>query len=629
MSPEEYLNALLTLPNIDDELIPQVSRDGKWAAWTWFQVGPASDVFAAPTDGSVSPIRLTDTPNNTYLVSWTPDSQAVIVAQDKDGDERDRLFRIDLDQPLKMIPLTEAEPNYYIRGGQLHPNGKWLIYGANFDAASGEEIEATWVYRHNLETGERIPLAKPLKPASMRPVLNSDGTHILYARKDLDPTGYQTWLVDIEGQNDRELINFGAEVKTFASWHPDGKQILAMVDTATHRRVGLTDKDGGEIRWLLDDQALDIETAYIPSNSENIVVIENQQGRMGATLVDCQSGAARRLPAIAGNLIPLAPYPITPNPAPSQRGDPDWIGFYFSAQQPGEVVRFDMDRFSPQAFMSLSCVWDGTNLTSADLFPAEDFNWDSVDGLAVHGWLYRTRGEAKGMITYIHGGPTYHSRDMVNAQIQFFVHQGFHVLDVNYRGSTGYGLPFREAILEDGWGGREQEDIRTGIEALIEAGIAQKGKIGITGTSYGGYSSWWAITNFPPEIIAAAAPICGMTDLVVDYETTRPDLRPYSEEMMGGSPTEVPERYFERSPIHFIENIRGKLLIIQGARDPNVTPQNVSDVVQKLDAAAIPYQVLAFQDEGHGISKAANKHQLFLRLESFFDQAFSSDHPKN
>ncbi|MFM9768136.1 prolyl oligopeptidase family serine peptidase, partial [Streptomyces scabiei] len=85
----------------------------------------------------------------------------------------------------------------------------------------------------------------------------------------------------------------------------------------------------------------------------------------------------------------------------------------------------------------------------------------------------------------------------------------------NYRGSTGYGLEFQDSIKEDGWGGREQDDIRTGLESLIKDGIASPGKVAVTGTSYGGYSSWFAITHFPTDIVAASAPICGMTDLVV------------------------------------------------------------------------------------------------------------------
>jgi dipeptidyl aminopeptidase/acylaminoacyl peptidase len=144
-----------------------------------------------------------------------------------------------------------------------------------------------------------------------------------------------------------------------------------------------------------------------------------------------------------------------------------------------------------------------------------------VDGLDIQGWLYCAREQPRGTVVYVHGGPTWHSHDAINNQIQFFVREGFNVLDPNYRGSTGFSLAFREAIKADGWGGREQGDIRAGIEALIAAGIAEKGKVAITGTSFGGYSSWYAITHFSPDALAASAPICGMTDLVVDYESTR------------------------------------------------------------------------------------------------------------
>jgi dipeptidyl aminopeptidase/acylaminoacyl peptidase len=208
--------------------------------------------------------------------------------------------------------------------------------------------------------------------------------------------------------------------------------------------------------------------------------------------------------------------------------------------------------------------------------------------------------------------------DRLSAEIQYLVAQGFHVLAPNYRGSTGFSLAFQEAIKEDGWGGREQDDIRTGVEALIAAGIAAGGNVGITGTSYGGYSSWCAITRWPPELLAAAAPVCGMTDLVVDYQTTRPDLRPYSEEMLGGSPDQVPQRYRDRSPINFVRNIRGRLLIVQGLRDPNVTPENVRAVEAALQDAGVAYELLVFADEGHGIARSENQRTLYRRLAAFF-----------
>ncbi len=458
-----------------------------------------------------------------------------------------------------------------------------------------------------------MPLAQPKNGCYSVPELNSLGTHILYTRADRHPAGRQIWLVDIDGTEDRELFNFGDKVKTFANWHPDGKHALVLTETPTHRKLGLWKLGSTDVRWLIDDPARDIQHAFVPESCTEVVVVENQQGRVCCSFLDLEAGTETVLPTIEGNLIPLAPMP-----------DGAWIGFYYSARQPGDIVSFARENPEPESFVSLTHIWERTSLSHEQLARAGDFRWNSVDGLPIHGWLYRPSGEVRGTIVFVHGGPTYHSSDYLNAKIQFFVSQGFNVFDPNYRGSTGYGLPFQKAILKDGWGGREQEDIRTGIQALIQAGIAQPGKVGITGTSYGGYSSWWAITHFPKEIVAAAAPICGMTDLVVDYETTRPDLRPYSAEMMGGTPEQVPERYYKRSPLHFVQNIQGKLLIVQGGQDPNVTPQNVETVVKALSKHGIPYELLNFEDEGHGIYKVANQRSLYLKLVDFFEEAFSS-----
>ena len=157
----------------------------------------------------------------------------------------------------------------------------------------------------------------------------------------------------------------------------------------------------------------------------------------------------------------------------------------------------------------------------------------------------------------------------------------------------------------------------------MRSGIARTGAVGITGTSYGGYSSWYAITHSPTKLVAAAAPICGMTDLIVDYRTTRPDLRTLSEEMLGGTPEQIPEKYKERSPIHFVGNIKGKLLIVQGGQDPNVTPENVHQVRKALKRAKVLYQLLEFDNEGHGIYKPENEAVLYLALSRFFRESLT------
>lgn len=608
MNTKEFLDGLLTLPGM---FRPVVSRNQKWVAWTWFRKGPAADVFAAPTDGTKPPFRLSETTDNTYIVSWTPDSSAVIVAQDRGGNERYQLFQIDIAEPTVMQPITDVDPNFFIRGGELHPGKQFLIFGANYDFESNKEIEPTWIYRSDLQTGERKVLAKPKKGGYINPKLSSDGSLVLYPRNDLHPAGRQIWLVDIDGQNDREILNFGDDVKAFASWFPGEHKLLVLAETKTHRKLGVLDLADENLMWILDDERRNIEDAYVPYGSKEIVVIEVQGARTHASLLDPLSGQEKKLSLGIGNLIPLAPYSSN-----------EWIGEFYSSTQPGDVCRFSSVSPSLDRMTSISRVWEQTSLTREEFTQAEDYHWSSVDGLVIQGYLYRPKEDPKGTIVFVHGGPTYHSQDSINNQIQLYVRNGYVVLDPNYRGSTGFGMTFQETIKEDGWGGKEQEDIRAGIEKLISDGIAVAGKVGITGTSYGGYSAWWAITHFPTEVVAAAAPVCGMTDLVIDYESTRPDLRPYSEEMIGGSPSQVPQRYFDRSPINFVNNIQGDLLIVQGGRDPNVTPENVKVVQEALERAGIAFKILKFEDEGHGISKPKNQKVLYLELLDFFDRAF-------
>ena len=602
MQPDSHLEALLSIPAL---AAPAISPDGAWIAWSWGRIGPAADVFVAPVDGSAPPVRLTDTADDTFVVSWSPDSRAVVVAEDSDGDERMRLFRVRLDEPGVMEPLTEEAPGYFVRGGQLHPDGRWLVYGANFDFAADQEIEATWVHRHDLETGERRTLAQPEKSAFVDPLLSPTGERVLYHRGDLHPEGRQAWMVGIDGDRDREILNFGPRAKVSASWFPDGRRVLFVAEADTHRKLGVW--EDGEARLLLDDPERDIEYAFVPPNGGPVVAVEIKGAGVRASLIDPETGEESRPPSVPGNLVPLAPL-----------DGGDWLGMRYSGQHPTDLVRYG----SASEPVSVTGLPERMSVSADELAPAEDFRWAAADGLEIQGWLYRAP-EPTGTVVLVHGGPTSHAEDRFNAEVQYFVSRGFHVLAPNYRGSTGFGLAFQESIKEDGWGGREQSDIRAGIEALIEAGISEAGKVGITGTSYGGYSAWWAITHWPIEIVAASAPICGMTDLVVDYHTTRPDLRPYSEEMMGGTPDEVPDRYAERSPINSVENIQGKLLIIQGLKDPNVTAENVHAVERALNHHRIPHDLFTFENEGHGISRPENLRVLYPRLADFFDKAFA------
>ena len=139
-------------------------------------------------------------------MNFFPNSESVIVEEDKGRNERVRLFKVNISEPEKMKPLTMEDPPFFLRGGSIHPNERWLVFGANYDFIKKEEIEPTWVYRQDLNSGEKIILAKPNKPNWLYPELSKTGDHILYNRKEYHPKGTQYWIADIEGKKDQELL---------------------------------------------------------------------------------------------------------------------------------------------------------------------------------------------------------------------------------------------------------------------------------------------------------------------------------------------------------------------------------------------------------------------------------------
>lgn len=600
----DFVQDLMTLPRV---LYAKLSPDRRWVAYEWLNAHENCDVFVVPTDGSAAPVALTHTPEYTGLLYWTPDSRAVIVNEDHDGDEAVALYRVDIEKPLEMQRLTEDRPPFYLRGGQLLKDGKTLLYSANYDFDKGEALEPTWVYLHDLESGARRVIARPTKPAWVHPEANKAGTHVLYPRADRHAAGRQFHLIDLETGQDMELLNFGDKLKTYARWLDD-TTVAFVADTETHTRVGVYDLTKRHTTWLIDDPARAIEDFRITPDGQ-LVVEEIQDAVRKPFLLNVASGVESLFPDLPGGLRPLG---VALNG--------QWVGIYGAANRPPDLVRFRIEESDETTLFTLTRMWERTRVTPDQLRAARSITWAAPDGLQIQGWLYKATPNPKRAILYIHGGPTSHSENAYNVQIQYFVSQGFNVLDVNYRGSTGFGVPYREKIKDDGWGGREQEDIAAAAQKLIELGLAEPGRVGVTGTSYGGYSSWCQITRQPRDVIAAAVPICGMTDLIVDHDTTRPDLRPYSVEMMGGAPDEIPDKYVERSPINYVQDIQGALMIVQGGQDPNVTPENMRVVVRRLTEHDIPYELEVFGDEGHGIVRPANRVRLYKKMTEFFSR---------
>ncbi|WP_162917576.1 S9 family peptidase [Dongia deserti] len=586
---------------------PKLSKDGRHAGWTWTGPTEAGSVWLAPTDGSAAPRRVTDEPDHTYVRSFSPDGRRLLLAQSEGSSEHDHLFLLDLGSGAKQ-PVTLQQNDHYVFGGRFTRDGRRILYTASWDDRLGQAIEGQCIYLHDLAAGERR-IVSSSESLSQRPAeFCEDDRLVLYHRHERHPSGSQIWLLDLHTGEDREILNVGDARKAQGSWI-DRSRILVWAETDSHDRVGILTLPGLELHWLIDDPSRSVDNAIAGVDGKSAAVIEFRQGVLHATSLDVASGEERRIEAQGHSLLPIEQLPSG-----------SWLCERYSSRAPHELVRFDPATGALNEVSRTSAHFAGTSMRRT---PARPHRWRSTDGLEIAGWLYEPDGPSKGLIAYVHGGPTWHSEDWINNTIQFLVAVGFTVLDPNYRGSTGYGRAFREAIKEDGWGGREQDDICTGLESLIAAGKGKRGRIGIIGLSYGGYSSWCQITK-SSDLVNAAVPICGMYQLAIDYnETGMPHGRAYSEEMMGGTPSAQPERYFNASPANFIDHIKGRLMIVHGLKDSNVSPANTHAAIRDLDRGGIRYTLLTFDNEGHGIYRSSNREILFRRVAAFFEEAFA------
>jgi dienelactone hydrolase len=583
---------------------PHVSGDGKWLAWTWTGITETGEVWIAPTDGSKAPERLTEGQDHLTVRSLSQDGTKLVLAQSIGSNEHDRLFLLDRDSRW-LTPLTPLQTQSYVFGGALTEDGATLVFTADFEGEA-EPVEGSRITRQDMATGARTILARATSVCDMAPEFSPDERLVLYGSCDAHPSGNHMRVVGIDGRGDRIVLDAGPRQKTKAHWLGKGSRLLVQAETETHERVGVLDLDSGGLRWLIDDPRRGIENIVAGHDGRSAMILEFEDGRLMAKWLDVETGLEQLFTLPEASLLPIAQLP-----------GGDWICERYSSVRGHDLVRIE------PVTMRVTNLTRTAERFTATPHRAQDFRWTSKDGTPVQGWLYEPDGESRGLVVSVHGGPTWHSEDWINPVVQFLVAAGFTVLDPNYRGSTGFGHAFREAIKKEGWGGAEQDDIRAGIEALIAAGKAQRGKIGVEGLSYGGYSSWIAITRFA-DLVDAAIPICGMYQLDVDFhETGMPHGRAFSIEMMGGTPEEQPDRYFRGSPKNFIGNIKGKLLIVHGLADSNVSPENTRVACRDLTKAGIPFDLMTFDDEGHGINKAGNREKLLRRMERFFAKAFA------
>ncbi len=244
------------------------------------------------------------------------------------------------------------------------------------------------------------------------------------------------------------------------------------------------------------------------------------------------------------------------------------------------------------------------------------------DGLEIHGYLTLPPGRAPRQLPCIvnpHGGPWYRDRWGFNPEVQFLANRGYAVLQMNFRGSTGYGRAFWEASFKQ-WGLAMQDDVSDGVRWLVEQGIADPQRIAIYGASYGGYATLAGITK-TPELYAAAVNFVGVSNLFTFMNTIPPYWEPMRQQMyqMVGNPDDPAdrERMTATSPALNAQRIQTPLLVAQGARDPRVNQAESEQIVQALRQRGVDVQYIVKDNEGHGFANEENRFEFYEAMEHF------------
>lgn len=259
-------------------------------------------------------------------------------------------------------------------------------------------------------------------------------------------------------------------------------------------------------------------------------------------------------------------------------------------------------------------------LKEEELAGMKPVSYKSRDGLMIHGYLTLPKGvEARNLPVVVnpHGGPWARDSWGFNPEVQFLANRGYAVLQMNFRGSTGYGRRFWEASFKQ-WGLKMQDDITDGVNYLVKEGIADPKRIAIYGASYGGYATL-AGAAFTPGLYACAVDYVGVSNLLTFMKSIPPYWKPMLDQMheMVGDPATEEAAMKAVSPAFHADKIKAPLFVAQGAKDPRVNINESDQIVETLRKRGVAVEYMVKENEGHGFSNEENRFDFYEAMEKF------------
>lgn len=552
------LEELLRLPSY---YLPTVSPTRDQVAFYWNRTGRIElytmDLRRGGEPGQVTDGQLPRSPGAGF--SWLHDGSAIVFPKDNDGDEQHNLYLLNLTDG-RTDQLTDARAQHL--PGHCSPDGRELLVMSNRNGQMN-------VFALDLATRILRQLTRFASPAHTCG-WSADGKWVFVTANETDDlTNEDVYRVSRDGTKVELLYSSGKGTQDSAARvSDDGRYLAVNSDASGFCQPVVLDLTDGTTRRLGDGSGEEYASDFSPDGAKLLSLLA-RDARTYVVETDLASGRRQVLPLPAG-VVYGARYlwdgRILVNHTDA-RHRPRLLAFDPRTNELSVVLEAEYGRLSPDDFVDAHYV----------SFPSDD-------GLTIYGILYKPPvepGKKLPAIVFVHGGPTAQDYLMFNPAVQVFANRGFAVLQVNYRGSIGYGRAFQDMNIGD-IGGGDARDVAAGARFLAQDPDIDPERILCAGGSYGGYMTYRQLTRFP-DLWAGGIAWVGITDWERLYEEDMEHFKYYCRMLFGGSPQEVPERYREASPIHEAHRLRAPLMIIHGVTDPRCPISQARLFKQRLE----------------------------------------------
>lgn len=615
------------ISNADDKLPPLIPRDVLFGnperAGTQISPDGKHLSYLAPDDKNVLQVwvrsrdkddakKITNDPKRGIRqYFWAYDNVNLIYLQDTDGDENYHLYAVELasgktreltphkETRIQGVFLDEKFPTVVAFMMNLRNKQVFDLY--KLDLASGKEE----LVEKNPGNFVGIVLDAQMQPRAGLTMNPADGVQTLMVRDKVgDPwRKLKSWPSEEQG---------GPIAFTLDG---NGIYVIANHDSNTERLLKIDVASGNE-EVIAADGEFDVSNAMVDRKRRIPLAVAFDKARTEWKVLD--KSVEEDFKVLAE--VRRGDFDVTSTSLDEQT----WIVSYVTDDGPATAYLYD--RGTKKATYLYS---NNSKLEKVQLARMEPIEFKAQDGLLVRGYLTLPVGmEPKNLPTVllVHGGPWARDHWGYSSLTQFLANRGYAVLQVNFRGSTGYGKQFLNAGNRE-WAGKMHQDLLDGVDWAVNKGYTNPKKIAIMGGSYGGYATLVGLT-FTPDKFACGVDIVGPSSIITLLKSIPPYWAPMKSifsKRVGD--LEKDESFLrDRSPLFKVDRIKAPLLIGQGKNDPRVKQAESDQIYDAMKKASLPVQYVVYADEGHGMARPENRLHFFAVTEKFLYEHLGGRH---